>query len=387
MNRPLRIAMLAHSTNPRGGVVHAMHLSEALAELGHEVTLFAPDSTGKGFFRSPKVPSQAFAVERAMSGMTAMVEQRIRDYVHFFERRGTRDFDLFHAHDGISGNALATLAARGHIDGFLRTVHHVDDFADPKLMDLQARSIDAASRLFTVSDHWRQYFRHKGRVATCVGNGVDARRFRRLEDESDVRLRTRLGITGAPIFLAVGGIEARKNTLNILKAFAETRAVLPAAQLVIAGGVSLLDHHDYQSAFNEMLASSPLLSSAVHVIGAVPDAEMPALYRMADALVFASLKEGFGLVVLEAMASGLPVVLSSMPPFTEYVPEAAAFWCDPRRAASIADGMVSAVRADVSSARIAAGFETAARHDWKNVAAAHLPAYRAAARSKETVHA
>lgn len=387
MSRPLRIAMLAHSTNPRGGVVHAMHLSEALAELGHQVTLFAPDSTGTGFFRSPKVASQAFPVARAPSAMTAMVEQRIRDYVHFFERRGTRDFDLFQAHDGISGNALATLAERGHIGGFLRTVHHVDDFADPKLMDLQARSIDAAVQLFTVSDHWSQYFRHRGRVATCVGNGVDARRFRRLENESDVRLRKRLAIAGAPIFLAVGGIEARKNTLNILKAFAEARAVLPAAQLVIAGGVSLLDHHDYQSAFNEVLASSPELAGAVHVIGAVPDEEMPALYRLADALVFASIKEGFGLVVLEAMASGLPVVLSSIAPFTDYVPDAAAHWCDPRRAASIADAMVSAVRADVSSARIAAGFETAARHDWKNVAAAHLPAYRAAARNRETVHA
>ena len=46
---------------------------------------------------------------------------------------------------------------------------------------------------------------------------------------------------------------------------------------------------------------------------------MPALYRAADALVFPSVKEGFGLVVLEAMASGVPVVTSRIAPFTEYL--------------------------------------------------------------------
>ena len=59
MTRPLRIAMLAHSTNPRGGVVHALHLSEALATLGHEVVLHAPDASGAGFFRAARCATRA----------------------------------------------------------------------------------------------------------------------------------------------------------------------------------------------------------------------------------------------------------------------------------------------------------------------------------------
>jgi hypothetical protein len=47
----LRIAILAHSTNPRGGVVHALELGDALTRLGHDVTVHAPDATGAGFFR------------------------------------------------------------------------------------------------------------------------------------------------------------------------------------------------------------------------------------------------------------------------------------------------------------------------------------------------
>ncbi len=66
--------------------------------------------------------------------------------------------------------------------------------------------------------------------------------------------------------------------------------------------------------------------------GPLPQALMPALYRAADALVFPSVKEGFGLVVLEAMASGVPVVTSRIAPFTEYLGDDDAAWCDPHDA-------------------------------------------------------
>ena len=65
MSRPLRIAMLAHSTNPRGGVVHAMNISEALTALGTEVILHAPDATRAGFFRAPNCEAVAFPVAPA----------------------------------------------------------------------------------------------------------------------------------------------------------------------------------------------------------------------------------------------------------------------------------------------------------------------------------
>ena len=63
--------------------------------------------------------------------------------------------------------------------------------------------------------------------------------------------------------------------------------------------------------------------------GPLPQALMPALYRAAHALVFPSIKEGFGLVVLEAMASGVPVVTSRIAPFTEYLGDGDVLWCDP----------------------------------------------------------
>lgn len=385
MTRPLRIAMLAHSTNPRGGVVHAMQLCEALLDLGHAPVLHAPDAKGAGFFRAPRGPAVAFPVARAAPNMTAMVEQRIADYVRHFEDAGTDGFDLFHAHDGISGNALATLKECGRIPGFIRTVHHIDTFEDPRLTELQARAIRAADGWLTVSRMWQAHLAEAwGIAADLSGNGVDTARFRPEADGRENLLRARLGLGAGPLFLCVGGIEARKNTVRILDAFLQLRSLRPDAQLVIAGGASLLDHDAYRAEFAARLAGAGAAGGGVHVIGPLGDADMAPLYRLAHALVFASVKEGFGLCVLEAMASGVPVIVSSIAPFTEYLGRDDALWCDPLRPASIADAMALSLRGLVHERFAERGPAVAARHDWAGVARAHLPLYD---RLAETAHA
>jgi len=385
MTHSLRIAMLAHSTNPRGGVVHALELAEALTALGHEVTLHASDARGTGFFRQTRCDAVAIPVAPAKPDMTAMVEQRINDYVAYFAKAGTRGFDLFHAHDGISGNALATLKGQGRIDGFARTVHHIDQFADSQLMRLQARSITAADLHFTVSKKWQSILTDDmGLAADIVGNGVNRARYTPIRDSRDEKLRQKLDLGQGPILLTVGGIEERKNTLNILEAFFQLQRLYPDAQLVVAGGVSLLDHHSYQMKFKARLRAGGVSAANVRLAGPINDEDMPALFRLADVLVFASLKEGFGLVVLEAMASGTPVVASAIEPFTEYLCDEDVVWCDPNRAGTIADAMAIALEPSIRQRLIAHGFDVAARHDWAKVARAHIPAYQ---RRLEITHA
>jgi len=144
MNRCMRIAILAHSTNPRGGVVHALELGDALCRLGHDASVHAPDAGGRGFFRNSLARTVCVAASPVGRGVAAVVETRIADYLRHFERAEHRCFDVWHAQDGISANALATLKERRRISGFARTVHHVDDFADPRLAALQSRAIESA---------------------------------------------------------------------------------------------------------------------------------------------------------------------------------------------------------------------------------------------------
>jgi glycosyltransferase-like protein len=381
MTSRLRIAILAHSTNPRGGVVHALELGDALCRLGHEATVHAPDASGRGFFRPTRCATVNVAASPVGRDVTAMVETRIADYIRHFEAAGHRDFDVWHTQDGISGNALATMKKRGLIGGFARTVHHVDSFDEPRLAALQARAIASADRLFAVSRLWRDWLaREFGQVPHLVGNGVDTAQFSPVADATDADLRALLNVpAGAQVFLAIGGVEKRKNTVRILEAFRLVHARHRSARLVIAGGASLLDHDAYQAEFAAAFLASGLPDGAVIRTGPLPQALMPALYRAANALVFPSVKEGFGLVVLEAMACGVPVVTSRIAPFTEYLGGGDVSWCDPHDAGSIAAAMTTALEPAVRAALVARGIAVAARHDWRNIAHAHLAVYEALA--------
>ncbi|GAB4058743.1 MSMEG_0565 family glycosyltransferase [Uliginosibacterium sediminicola] len=377
--RRLRIALLTHSVNPRGGVVHSLELAQALHAAGHDVTLMAPAEAGQTLFRTVPFRVQRVPVEAANSGVADMVRTRIAAYVLHLERVLAREFfDIFHAQDSISGNALAELVDAGRIDSFIRTVHHLDHFNDAQLATWQTRAWRSAAQVLCVSQTWcEQMRREHGVQAELVSNGVDTQRFVAQSDASDRALAERLGLANktGPVFLAVGGIEERKNTQRILQAFIEVQESKPGARLLIAGGASLLDHSRYGSDFHALLRDSGLPTSAVQFTGVMADEDMPALFRLADVLMLPSLREGFGLVVLEALASGTPVVVSHIAPFTEYLSDALCHWADPLDAQSIASAMRTASAATRGPALRAEAQPLLDAFSWQASARRHLDLY------------
>ncbi|BAN28058.1 MSMEG_0565 family glycosyltransferase [Caballeronia insecticola] len=344
---PLRIALLTHSVNPRGGVVHTLELARALHKLGHDVTVFAPARAGEAMFRAS--PCRIVLARVAgVRGLVGMVDERIRALKLALADEHAARFDVLHAQDSIGGNALAELKQQGAVGGFVRTVHHLDHFDDAQLARWQRRAWQDADTVLCVSDTWTRTMRDAyGIAAQTVANGIDASRYGACADRDKQTLRERLGIGAGPVVLAVGGIEERKNTSMLLEAFALLRAQRPSAQLVLAGGASLLDHDAYTRRFLARAAELQLdvsgTNTPVIVTGALDDAAMPALYRVADAVSMVSLREGFGLVVLEALASARPVVVSRIAPFTEYLDDATCRFADPHDAHSIADALSHAL--------------------------------------------
>jgi glycosyltransferase-like protein len=370
----MKIALLTHSVNPRGGVVHTLELAQALQAAGHDVTVFAPATPGQTMFRTVAHRLSLVPVASTPTDLHDMVTTRITAFEQHLRALPDRaDFDVWHAHDGIGGNALANLVDAGLIDSFVRTVHHLDDFVDARVMRWQRRSVERASQVLCVSPLWCRTLREQQGVdAALVNNGVDLQRYRPEPQAVDAAVATRLGLRpGAPLWLLVGGVEERKNTLRALQAFALHRRTQPDAQFVIAGGASLLDHGAYQRDFREALATSGV-ADAVVLTGTVPDAEMPSLFRLADGLLMPSLREGFGLVVLEALASGTPVVVSRRAPFTEYLAEDDAQWADPLGPTSIAAAMRRALQSP--SAEVP---EVCRRFSWQTSAQRHLALYAA----------
>jgi glycosyltransferase involved in cell wall biosynthesis len=142
--------------------------------------------------------------------------------------------------------------------------------------------------------------------------------FRRVTDEARleaIRRRYRLYFR---FILHVGMIEPRKNLQRLVQAYAQFRDTtgLPH-KLVLAGKLGWL----YQEIFREI--EELRLGDEVVFPGFVPDADLPALYSLADAFAFPSLYEGFGLPPLEAMACGTPVVCSNSSSLPEVVGDAA----------------------------------------------------------------
>ena len=139
-----------------------------------------------------------------------------------------------------------------------------------------------------------------------VHEGVDAAFFKapKVEDITDFYIVELLIDT--PFVLTVGQISPRKNLQTVLKAFNKLKDELPTLQLITVGG----NGWDYGKVKEQVKSLG--LENRVHFLGYVSDNLLRLLYRKALVFVYPSLFEGFGLTVLEAMASGCPVITSNI---------------------------------------------------------------------------
>ncbi len=369
----LRIALLTYATKPRGSVIHTLELAQALADLGHRPHVFALDKDGQGFHRSVTFAATAIPASPCKGGTDQLVQQRIGEFVQFFRQHLQQNsYDLYHAQDCLSANALAQLRAEGDIPHFVRTVHHIEAFTSPYLRDCQEKSIFQPDRCLCVSDLWQTALHEEyGITAHRVINGV-SNRFSPQPNGTESAIAENYGLTGQPIYLTVGGIEPRKNSIALLKAFCQVQAHVPNAQLVIAGGATLFDYRNYRQQF--MALAQPLPEGALVLPGVVPDADLPALYRLADAFVFPSVQEGWGLVVLEAIASGLPVVTSNQPPFTEFLSDETALLVEPE-VSQIATALQQVLDPTITQRLVTSGPSLIQRYRWRTSAEMHLTLY------------
>ncbi|HLB12881.1 MAG TPA: glycosyltransferase family 1 protein [Dehalococcoidia bacterium] len=256
----------------------------------------------------------------------------------------------------------------------------VPQYAEPKLARYLARalphSIARASLVLADSEATRQDLLTLLEVppekVEVVYAGVDPS-FKRVTDISRLgRVREKYGLEG-PFILNVGTLEPRKNLEGLVRAFALLRgeARLPH-RLALAGGRGWL----YQGLFG--LVEELGLRELVSFLGYVAEEDLPALLSLAEAFVYPSFYEGFGLPPLEAMACGAPVVASTAPCLPEVLGEAALL-VDPTDHQALASAVLRVLEdSQLRCTLLAKGTQQAAKYTWTAAAERALSLYRRA---------
>jgi glycosyltransferase involved in cell wall biosynthesis len=165
------------------------------------------------------------------------------------------------------------------------------------------------------------------------------------------------------LVLAFGGDAPRKNTSGVLAGFAHASKRVPAARLALVGLSGAKKRAEY-----EALANRLGIADKVRFEGYVSDADLQRLYGEAAALFYPSLYEGFGMPVVEAMASGVPVVASNLTSIPEVVGDAGVL-VDPRDEAAAGEALAKVLGDPARRAQLRArGLERARALSWDDCA-------------------
>lgn len=357
-----RVLFDVQNDNPSSGIgQYVRHIAGGIAGLGrYDVrgVLHKKSSSGFGFpLRQSGVSRRLIYDNRAFSALCPFSYERLA---------GVGDVDCLVfptnaiprvrvcgrmvavIHDMLPIRIREFMRREGHGEHWFRTYE-----------DRYRRIVDRADVICTVSDYTRQDLMRTfgvGAERFClVPPGADLGQFSARDEALDAAVAARLGLPEKYV-LYVGADREYKNVDGLLRGFAEMpEDVRRDLHLVFSHGVGT----------HRPLVESLGLSDRVRFLGGIAEADKASVYRRARAFAFLSYFEGFGMPALEAMAAGVPVVVSDRASLPEVVGEAGLV-VPPDDAGAVAGALVTALADEDRRARlIAAGRERAKVFTWE----------------------
>lgn len=241
-----------------------------------------------------------------------------------------------------------------------------------RIKALTRRGMNTARHIICVSqnvlDLAADYYQVPRERMSVVHNGV-GEHFRAIPDSDAQPFLDRYRIE-RPYMLFIGRYETRKNILRTIEAFdIFRREAAPDMKLVLAGAQSWAG-----SAVDRLIGQRGLRANIIEP-GYISNADLPNIYSAAEVFVFPSLWEGFGIPVVEAMASGTPVLTSNLSSLPEVAADAALF-VDPYSIDDIALGMEKLYRDEgLRHSLREKGLRRAADFSWRRTAEQTLDVY------------
>jgi glycosyltransferase involved in cell wall biosynthesis len=261
--------------------------------------------------------------------------------------------------------------------------------------------MDAISRRDTLYQQWGNYYRRlmvpivtkKSEVVITVSNfekerilnrikieekkvrviynGIDEQRFRikNMDTQETGLVRVRYSLPGNFI-LFLGNTSTRKNAIRVLESYCIYASREQNPMPLVTPGLPF-------GFIYEQLAKLRQKDKLKYIVtpGYIEDEHLPTVYSLSSLFLFPSMSEGFGMPVIEAMASGTPVITSNVSCLPEIAGDAALL-VDPTRSHAMADALIQMLaNEEMRIEKIAAGLKNAQRFSWTNTAAQVFEVY------------
>ncbi len=391
-----RIAVISAHTSPlaklgcreTGGMnVYVRELSRELGRRGYLVDVF----TRRADADSPDIlqPSENVRVVHLRAGPEQVAGKRhlcrhLRDFERellAFQRAEGIDYDLIHSHYWLSGWVGLALKERWRVPliAMFHTLGEVKNLVaarePPCRTEIEREIARRADRIVCASDHERRileavYEAQPSRIAV-VPCGVDLERFQPTDKSA---ARSALGLNGKRMILFVGRIEPLKGLDTLLAAAAQLEKSPDFQVLIVGGDGTATDELRHLRDLTARLG----IAHRVSFVGPVGHDRLPLFYNAADLCVVPSYYESFGLVALEAMACGTPVVAARVGGLTVTVRDGETGYLVPWQGRQLFAERMALLLGDEE---LRQGFGRTAREvakgfGWGNVADAIEPLYR-----------
>jgi glycosyltransferase involved in cell wall biosynthesis len=399
----MKIALLHYSSPPVVGGVESVlaHHARLMTKAGHEVAIFA----GRGKRFDDRIPvhllprldsrhSEVMEIKRELDlGQCTAAFDSLRDQIKQELLAELNGFNVLVAHNVASLHKNLALTAAIHaaykMPGFPRLIlwHHDLAWTTPRYRQEMHNGYpwnllrtDWGNLTHVVVSELRR--RELGRLfgigrdsIRVIPNGVDVGEFLKLEPQTLDLLEQLKLLDANPLFLLPVRLTPRKNIELALRILVELQVEFPRAMLLVTGPVG--PHNPANATYKKKLLdlrSQLNLQNAAHFLADVtsnflPDAVIADLYRLADALLFPSHEEGFGIPIIEAAFSGIPVFCTDIPVLRELGGEDISYFDPDAEPGSIARQIIDRLHSEATSR-----WARRAKHSyaWDSIYASHI---------------
>ncbi|MQG40936.1 MAG: glycosyltransferase family 1 protein [SAR202 cluster bacterium] len=348
--------------------VYVRQLASALGNMGMEIDIFTrehPDVVNRIETIGPNVRVIHIAAgdtEAHVGELYAHLPAFLKQLNAFREEEGL-EYDVIHSHYWLSswvGRELSQAMGVPHLVtfhtlGLIKMQSRAGEVEQPERPVVEAEVMASADRIIAFSPHERdamaRLYGADAAKVSLVPCGVDLSVFRPLDQKA---VRDRLGLNGEKILLYVGRVEPLKGLDLLVETAAQMDSEDGVRVIVVGADVN----GDREMDRVKLLAKERDLEGQIDFVGQVDHKELPLYYNAADVCVVPSYYESFGLVALESMACGTPVVATRVGGLSTIIQHGRTGYLKPWRCP---DAFANSVEMIISSDGLQQSMGTAAR--------------------------